>query len=248
MHRRTTAALASAAALLVLTACGDTGGSDAHASGADPSTAAPSSTEAPEETSRIAPPDIDPQEFGGEAVDVFGRDMVDAGYAEAAAFTAETSFREELLSATIAAPTVEQLTGPTDWMTPSMAADYTDGIRRAVDGDAEAQKGVSSMHFFFAPTQGYEPQPSGPLLVNHVITGTDVSVSRTTGVDRLVVTLQQDADYRLLRNGAPVLSHLSKSATLWLVPAAPGSPHRWAVDGYQAGWESTDGVPDTGTY
>jgi hypothetical protein len=233
--RRKVAAVVLAGSLATgLGACGTTDDSARDATPDRPAATAPASPSAP--STLTDPAMVEPGAFTGEPVEVFGRDRVNAGYAAAAHF-AEDGFNPALLAGAPRAGEFEPLTGR---MTPSAADDYRGTVQRALAGDTEAGSTLMTAATYDVRGEGFTLATHGPLVTNHSISGPRVAVDRTTGADRLQVTLHHHGDLRGTLNGAPIHVPMDKDVTYWLVPTNEG----WLVDGWQGTWTISEPRPE----
>jgi len=185
---------------------------------------------------------------GGEAMEVFGRRQVAQGYAEAVWFASATTFAAQTLL-----PGTWQNPGAFTRHTSRMTAGMTELTRTTVedcwDGDTEACGIVYAWRFYVSQDeQRYELQPEGPLVVDHVISGSRVWVDRRSDEPRLAVRFEQRGDLRVRMDGEDVFLPLVKDATYLLVPAPEGTNYTWQIDWIEASTTELDSVPDTGTY
>lgn len=211
--------------------------------------AAPS-TEAPVHTPwrhRVAEPVVEPGSFGDEPVAAFGRAGVKAAYAETVRFAADTTFDEILL---VPSPyrRAEQFLTQVSRMSMDMADDYNAMVEAAWAGDTAAADRLFAARFYFDDDPDYRVQPTGPLVLDHVIEDPQMFVEHGAGPARPEVTFIQRGDVRMQVDGEDVLVRHTKRATYRLVPAPPGDAFRWRIDGTYIEWDTADPVPDTGTY
>jgi hypothetical protein len=181
------------------------------------------------------PVTVEPAQFSGEPVQAFGRERVDAGYAAAADF-AEDGFAPALLAG---APQTSEFEDLTSRMTPSAADDYRATVQRALARDSEASSALMTAAFYDIRGDGFALASDGSLVTNQTISAPSVAVDRTTGSDRLQVTLHQHGDLRGTLNGAPVRVPMDKDVTYWLAPTEDG----WLVDGWTGTWTVGKPVP-----
>lgn len=245
--RRGVAALTLAAALLAAGGCTDAPVSPRKQAAAAASAAGPPETVETPWRHRVAEAVVAPAKIGGEPVDVFGRQAVQAGYAEAAEFAAATTFDEMLLVPTPYRGKAQFLRHVSR-MTPSMAAGYNDLLDAAWDGDQEAADMLFAMRYYFVGDGDGDLQETGPLVLDHVIEDPQAFVERGLGRAQLAVSFVQRGDVRMVDDGEAVLVRYTKTATYWLDPAPPGDSHRWRIDFQDVAWTADEPVPDTGTY
>lgn len=241
-HRATTLA----AALAVLLGTGACGFPDVPAR---EHAAAPTS-EAPVETPwlhRVAEPVVEPASVKGEAAKVFGREPMEAAYAEAVAFASDTTFDEMLL---VPSPYrgKQQFLTEISRMTADMAHDYNAVVDAAWDGDQDAVETVFAYRFFFDDDPDYTVQATGPLVLNHVIEEPHVFVERGPERAQPGVSFVERGDVRMRVDGEDVLVRFTKTATYWLAPTPAGDSFRWRIDDCALEWTAAEPVPDTGTY
>jgi hypothetical protein len=238
-------ALFAASTLMVLTACAgddlDGPAEDAEVTQAD-GTAAPTT---PAVEDRIQDASIAPGDFSGEALAVFGREQVHAGYEEMSQFANEVTFDADLLPAEN--PAAADFEAVAARMTPRAAADLQNQVARARDGDAEAVEALEGISFWGLAGEGVSYHTDGPIVINHTISNPRVEVDHSTGAPRLGVTFDQAAQARILSDGEPTIVPMSKTITYWLVPSSSGE-RTWDIDGTRSSWRTEQWVPDTGTY
>lgn len=211
-------------------------------------TATATATADPAIDDRIRDAEVVRGAFAGDAVERFGQDEVDAGYAEMAEFMSEQTFNEDLIGARVDSLSAEDFEGLTDRMTPTMTEGYRQAVTRALDGDEETAGTVQAITYYGFTSDTVEFASDGPLVVNHRITNPKVGVDTSTGPTRLAVSFQHSGDIRVTSEGAAQVVPVEKSVTFWLVPTPDGSDHRWQIDGFSGNWEMGDLKPDTGQY
>jgi hypothetical protein len=239
LNRRNVAAVTMAGALSFgVGACGDTPVDHDTASTKSAAATAPADSGATAQK-----PTVEKATFTADAVRVFGRAKVDAGYREMVEFALENSFQDDRLRG-------RNGNGPsayasvTSRMTPSLRDSFNDSIRRSIKGDEDEGESVSTIAFG-EPSKGVILPKSGPIAVNQSITSPKVEVDRTNGTPRLGVTVTQRANLRIIFNGKPGLVAARKTVTYWLVEDRTGSGKTWLIDGYDGRWHADAPVPES---
>jgi hypothetical protein len=198
---------------------------------------------------KVPPPTVERLDLrAGEAVEVFGRRRVEQGYAEAVWFASATTFAAQTL---LPGPWQNRgaFTRHTSRMTTGMAALTRTTVEDCWQGDTEACGIVYSWRVYVSEDEKrYDPQPEGPFVVDHVISGATVRVDRRADEPRLAVRFEQRGDLRVRMDGEDVLLPLVKEATYLLVPAPEGSNSTWQIDWIEGSTTELDAVPDTGSY
>lgn len=226
--RRATVALA-APLMLLLAACGGT----SHAASPAPSSkAAPASAPAP----RIAAATIAPASIDPAAVEEFGRAKAQAGYGEMVALAGRVSFQASLLHTRADGSSweAEEFDTVPPLETPSAAAGFRDMVQKALDGDPQSASILEGISYFNLGGPGVTYYDNGPEIVNHTISNGQVLVDRSTGVPRLQVSFQENADFRIKVNGRPAVMHMDKTMTFHLVPG--GAAHDWLIENIDDKW------------
>ncbi|MGY1783510.1 hypothetical protein [Geodermatophilus sp. SYSU D00698] len=190
----------------------------------------------------MAPATVAPASFTGPAVDRFGTDHVQAAYAEMAEYLNQASFNEAAMP-TDPAPTAEVFEGLTAYMTPSMAADFRETVRKAVSGDEDAATDLNSMVFnqMEGPGNGGLEFGDGPWVTDHTLGDPRAEVSDQGNLELIVV---EHATVHINQGGAPVLVPITKTSTFYLVPGTAGT-HPWLIDGITGQWDTGTITPDT---
>ena len=213
----------------------------------DASSPAATASTQPAERERIGQAQVQEGHFDGEAVEVFGQERVNAGYAEMVAFAQASTFVEALMPKRDGR-TAEDFNAPAQWMTPKMAEDYRAIVDRALAGDEQAISTLQGVSYFGMGGPDAEFVSDGPLVVNHQINNPTAVLDRSAGYDRLQVSFEQRGDLRITSDGSGWLVPLDKTASYWLVPAPGGSGRTWLIDGFNTRWNAGTPTADTGAY
>jgi hypothetical protein len=242
MHSKTSSRLRGAAVLLAgalaLTACGGEASADrdAAASSAPVSneSAAPTTPAAPK--SRVEPAVVAPAEFSGPAVDQFGPEAVQAAYALASQFAAETSFKEDLLGPD-PNRTVADFEFATKHMTPGDADSWRSMVQATLDGDM--QQANQLMTFAFNDTIGPDMAfpTSGPIVRGHTIGNPRASIG---GHCDLTLAIDEYAQFRFSRNGTPLRMDVNKTVDYHLEQNGDG----WLICGMDGRWTTGAEIPE----
>ena len=196
---------------------------------------------------RVAEPLVAPAPVKGEAAKIFGREAMEAAYAETVAFASDTTFDEMLL---VPSPYrgKQQFLTEVSRMTAGMAEDYNAIVDAAWDGDQDAVQTVFAHRFFFDDDPDYMVQATGPLVLDHVIEDPHLFVERGPDREQPGVSFTQRGDVRMRVAGEDVLVRFIKTATYGLAPAPSGDSLRWRIDDCALEWTAAEPVPVTGTY
>jgi hypothetical protein len=196
---------------------------------------------------RVPAPIVERLDPAAEAVEEFGRERVQQGYAEAVWFAGATTFAAQTL---LPGPWQNQgaFTRHTGRMTTEMATLARTTVEDCWDGDREACGIVYAWRVYLTEESDYALQPEGLFVVHHVIDRASVSVDRSWAEPRLAVRFEQRGDLRVRMDGEDVLIPIVKDATYLLVPAPEGTGHAWQIEWIDAAPVEQEPVPDTGTY
>lgn len=191
-------------------------------------------------TPAAEPITVEPGNFGGtEAATVLGQNKVNQGYEEVSGFAGSYGFDPRLVSDT--SPTAADFEPMTKEMTPAAAESFRQTVQQALAGDATAGKTLMTAAVFGVHGDlggdTFTLAKTGPMVVNQRITAPQVSVDRSTGIERLQVSVHQHADLRgTLARGGEVRVPVDKDTTYWLTPAPAGSGSSWLIDGWSGTW------------
>ncbi|MGY1820497.1 hypothetical protein [Geodermatophilus sp. SYSU D00079] len=87
--------------------------------------------------------------------------------------------------------------------------------------------------------QGYRMATSGQVVTDQQVSNATVTVDRSTGTERLRVSLEHSGTLHGTQNGAPATARSSQTVTYLLSPS-DSSPNGWAVDGWTGTYRVLD--------
>jgi len=218
-------------------ACGNADVHDATPgeTGSPVATAPATQTEEAPASARVEAAVLTPATFSGPVADQFGTERVQSAYTEVGEYLTRTSFNEDLLHSN-PAPTADKFELATQYMTPSIAADYRTTVQKALAGDEAAGTDLNSMSFYdIESDDAITPPSGGQIVTGHSVSNPQVSVSEQGS---LKMTVTETATWHLNQNGSPIQTPVTKTSTFYLTPNDVGGPPPWLINGISSNWAS----------
>lgn len=231
VRRRAAAAFLVGALSMGVGACGTTGDTEPP-DRAEPVAAAPSTPGQEQSAPAATQWQIDDTVDAQVALLAFSQSEVDSAVETVTDATTEYAFNEDIIRDTT--PTVEELDGVTQFMTPQCAENWrTLTARYASDNGTDRDRvSIALLAFPNINEQGYRVQKNGPAVVNQSIDSIVVTSEVIDGVTYMKVTEKVSGDVRLTHEGANVVSHAEKTVTFYMHGVKDHGKTVWKIDGY----------------
>lgn len=223
---RTIFAMLTAAAVALLTGCGNV---------TDPTNGAPATWS---ESPKVSP----------QAQQLYSMEQINSAHNEITALTFERSFEPALLDPQRTRYTVEDLNaGIFERMTPAMQEHWSATVAAGLAGNADEKDNARILRFFDWEQPTWRLPASGSALIHQGIRSVEIGAMPATPTtpQQLQITLIIDAFMELEDNGVTFPITVSKRITHRLIPAEPSAPFDWRLAAYE-GHLAVDEEPPTG--
>lgn len=171
--------------------------------------------------------------FTGPAADQFGADNVMTAYCEMVEFTMTNAWVPTLMREDD--PQAVEFSFMNDYMTANMQDSWAAVVQKALAGDDTADQQVQGLTVYGLVGEGVSFPEDDSLVRNQAAGSAALTLDKEgpNGDYRLGMTFTASADFRILKNGEPMLVPFTKDITYYLVPNGDAT-RPWLIDGSQA--------------